>query len=278
MMAAKSKYTPANLAFEAIGIAAALVFLVPFYFLLVNSFKKLKDILLNAATLPETFGLDNFRRAWVAIDFPKVFLNSFLITSVSVLLLVVISSMMAYRLVRRPTVFNKLLLTALVAAMIIPFQSVMLPLMRITSIFELRGEFYGIVICYLGFGISLSMFLYHGFIKSVPVEIEEAAVVDGSSPYGVFWRIVFPLLKPIGVTVAILNVLWIWNDYLLPVLVINDAMTTIPLAVQKFFGQYLRKWDLAMAALTLSTIPIIIFFLLLQKHIIEGITAGSVKG
>jgi len=272
------RYTPASFALELIGIAAALIFLVPFYFLLVNSFKKLKDILLNAAMLPESLGLDNFQRAWVAIDFPKVFLNSFLITSVSVLLLVVISSMMAYRIVRRPTLFNKLLLTVLVAAMIIPFQSVMLPLMRITSMFELRGEFYGIVICYLGFGISLSMFLYHGFIKSVPLEIEEAAVVDGSSPYGVFWRIVFPLLKPIGVTVAILNVLWIWNDYLLPVLVINDAMTTIPLAVQKFFGQYLRKWDLAMAALTLSTIPIVIFFLLLQKHIIEGITAGSVKG
>jgi raffinose/stachyose/melibiose transport system permease protein len=205
-------------------------------------------------------------------------MNSVIITSISVLALVVISSMMAYRLVRRPTLFNKLLLTVLVAAMIIPFQSVMLPLMRITSLFELRGELYGIVLCYMGFGISLSMFLYHGFIKSVPLEIEEAAVVDGCSPYGVFWRIVFPLLKPITVTVMILNVLWIWNDYLLPVLVINDAMTTIPLAVQKFFGQYLRKWDLAMAALTLSTIPVVIFFLLLQKHIIEGITAGSVKG
>lgn len=277
-METKQRYTPANFAIELIGAAAALLFLVPFYFLLANSFKKLKDILLNAAAFPESLGLDNFRRAWVAIDFPKVFLNSFLITSVSVLLLVVVSSMMAYRLVRRPTAFNKLLLTVLVAAMIIPFQSVMLPLMRITSLFELRGEFYGIVICYMGFGISLSMFLYHGFIKSVPLEIEEAAVVDGCSPYGVFWRIVFPLLKPIGVTVAILNVLWIWNDYLLPVLVINDAMTTIPLAVQKFFGQYLRKWDLAMAALTLSTIPIVIFFLMLQKHIIEGITAGSVKG
>lgn len=277
-MATKQRYTALHFTFELLGILAAVLFLVPFYFLLVNSFKKLKDILLNAASLPESLGLENFQRAWVAIDFPRVFLNSFLITSVSVLLLIVISSMMAYRLVRRPTVFNKLLLTVLIAAMIIPFQSVMLPLMRITSLFELRGEFYGIVICYMGFGISLSMFLYHGFIKSVPVEIEEAAVVDGCSPYGVFWRIVFPLLKPIGVTVAILNVLWIWNDYLLPVLVINDSMTTIPLAVQKFFGQYLRKWDLAMAALTLSTIPIIIFFLMLQKHIIEGITAGSVKG
>lgn len=274
----KQRYTPLVLLLEIIGIAVALVFLAPFYFLIVNSFKELKYILLNAASLPEKLGFDNFKRAWVAIDFPTVFLNSFMITSISVLMLVVVSSMMAYRLVRRPTVFNNLLLTVLIAAMIIPFQSVMLPLMRITSLFELRGHLYGIVICYMGFGISLSMFLYHGFIKSVPLEVEEAAVVDGCSPYGVFWRIVFPLLKPITVTVIILNVLWIWNDYLLPVLVVNDKLTTIPLAVQKFFGQYLRKWDLAMAALTLSTIPIILFFLFLQKHIIEGITAGSVKG
>ncbi|QNK57612.1 carbohydrate ABC transporter permease [Paenibacillus sp. PAMC21692] len=277
-METRSRYTSATLLLEIAGVLAALLFLGPFYFLIVNSFKKLKDILLNAASLPETWAITNFKKAWVAIDFPVVFMNSVIITSISVLALVVISSMMAYRLVRRPTMFNKLLLTVLVAAMIIPFQSVMLPLMRITSLFELRGELYGIVLCYMGFGISLSMFLYHGFIKSVPLEIEEAAVVDGCSPYGVFWRIVFPLLKPITVTVMILNVLWIWNDYLLPVLVINDAMTTIPLAVQKFFGQYLRKWDLAMAALTLSTIPVVIFFLLLQKHIIEGITAGSVKG
>ncbi|MDQ6420125.1 carbohydrate ABC transporter permease [Paenibacillus sp. LHD-117] len=277
-METRQKYTSATFVLEIIGVLIALLFLGPFYFLIVNSFKKLKDILLNAASLPETWGITNFKKAWVAIDFPVVFMNSLLITSISVLALVVISSMMAYRLVRRPTVFNKLLLTVLVAAMIIPFQSVMLPLMRITSLFELRGELYGIVLCYMGFGISLSMFLYHGFIKSVPLEIEEAAVVDGCSPYGVFWRIVFPLLKPITVTVMILNVLWIWNDYLLPVLVINDVMTTIPLAVQKFFGQYLRKWDLAMAALTLSTIPVVVFFLLLQRHIIEGITAGSVKG
>lgn len=274
----RQRYTPLILLMELVGIAVALIFVTPFYFLLANSFKKLGDILLNAAALPEKLGIDNFRRAWIAIDFPTVFLNSFMVTSLSVLMLVVISSMMAYRLVRRPTAFNKLLLTVLIAAMIIPFQSVMLPLMRITSLFELRGHLYGIVICYMGFGISLSMFLYHGFIKAVPLEIEEAAVVDGCTPYGVFWKIVFPLLKPITVTVIILNVLWIWNDYLLPVLVINDKLTTIPLAVQKFFGQYLRKWDLAMAALTLSTIPIVAFFLFLQKHIIEGITAGSVKG
>lgn len=276
-METRQKYTPLLLT-EIVGIVLALVFVAPFYFLIVNSFKKLGDILKNAASLPENFGFGNFQRAWEAIEFPRVFMNSFLVTSVSVVMLVVISSMMAYRLVRRPTTFNKILLSALVAAMIIPFQSVMLPLMRVTSFLELRGHFYGIVICYMGFGISLTMFLYHGFVKSVPVEVEEAGVIDGCSPYGVFWRIVFPLLKPITVTAIILNVLWIWNDYLLPMLVINDSMTTIPLAVQKFFGQYLRKWDLAMAALTLSTIPVVVFFLFLQKHIIEGITAGSVKG
>ncbi|MFC5532310.1 carbohydrate ABC transporter permease [Cohnella yongneupensis] len=263
---------------EVLAIVLAAIFLVPFYFLIVNSFKSLKEILLDAAKLPEHFGWGNFHKAWKAIDFPVVLMHSFAVTALSVTGLVIISAMAAYRFVRKPTLFNRLLFSAFIAAMIIPFQSVMLPLMRITSMFELRGHLYGIVVCYFGFGISLSMFLFHGFIKSVPREVEEAAVVDGCSPYGVFWRIVFPLLKPITATVIILNVLWIWNDYLLPVLVVNNTFTTIPIAIQKFFGQYTRKWDLAMAALTLSATPIVLFFFTLQKYIVEGITAGSVKG
>lgn len=277
-METRKRYSAGLFAAEIIAILMALLFLSPFYFLIVNSFKKLKEILLDAAKLPEHFGFDNFRRAWEAIDFPVVFIHSVVLTSLSVTGLVIVSSMTAYRIVRHPSLFNRLLFTVFVAAMIIPFQSVMLPLMKISAMFELRGHLYGIVICYLGFGVSLSMFLFHGFIKSVPREIEEAAVVDGCSPYGVFWKIVFPILRPIVATVVILNVLWIWNDYLLPVLVVNNTYTTIPLAIQLFFGQYLRKWDMAMAALTLSTIPIVLFFLFLQKHIVEGIAAGSIKG
>ncbi|QMV40300.1 carbohydrate ABC transporter permease [Cohnella cholangitidis] len=277
-MLEKKRYSFGLFTAEIVGILLALLFLSPFYFLIVNSFKPLKDILLDAAKLPEQFGLDNFRRAWEAIDFPTVFMNSVVLTCLSVTGLVVISSMTAYRIVRSPSLFNRFLFTMFICAMIIPFQSVMLPLMKISAIFELRGHLYGIIICYLGFGVSLSMFLFHGFIKSVPREIEEAAVVDGCSPYGVFWRIVFPVLRPIVATVVILNVLWIWNDYLLPVLVVNNTYTTIPLAIQLFFGQYLRKWDMAMAALTLSTVPIVLFFLFLQKHIVEGIAAGSIKG
>lgn len=265
---------------EILTALVALLFLSPFYFVLVNSLKTLGEILLDAASLPKDYIFGNYSKVWTILDVPRMFANSLLITGLSVLGIVLLSSMTAYRLVRKPTLFNKFLFFLYISAMIIPFQSVMLQLVRVTSILEIRGDLLGIVICYFGFGISLSVFLFHGFIKSVPLEIEEAAVVDGCSPYGVFWRIVFPLLKPIAVTVVILNTLWIWNDYLLPVLIIgsNKDLTTIPLAITRFFGQYTKQWDLALAGLLISVTPIIIMFLLLQKHIVEGITAGSVKG
>jgi raffinose/stachyose/melibiose transport system permease protein len=279
-METKRSYNYRLLLIELLMALMALVFLSPFYFILVNSFKKLGEILVDAASIPDIFRFSNYSKAWDIIHFPKVLFNSFSITTLSVICIVLLSSMTAYRLVRKPTVFNKFLFGVFIASMIIPFQSVMLQLVRITSLLHLRGELYGIVACYIGFGISLSVFLFHGFIKSVPMEIEEAAVVDGCSPLGVFWKIVFPLLKPIIVTVIILNTLWIWNDYLLPVLIIgsNKDLSTIPLAITRFFGQYTKQWDLALAALTIGITPIILFFLFLQKHIVEGITAGSLKG
>lgn len=163
--------------------------------------------------------------------------------------------------------------------MVIPFQSIMIPLVRVASELNLMDSRTGLIICYFGFGVSLNVFLYHGFIKSIPKEIEESATVDGCTPYGVFWKIIFPLLKPMSVTVILLNSLWIWNDFLLPLLVLNSPdLRTIPLATFAFFGQYTKQWDLALAALVLGVIPIILFFLSMQKYIIEGITAGSVKG
>ncbi|MEX2462476.1 MAG: carbohydrate ABC transporter permease [Paenibacillaceae bacterium] len=279
-MKTKKDYSFKLLLIELFMALLALIFLSPFYFILVNSFKKLGEILVDAASIPDIFRFSNYSKAWDIINFPKVLFNSLSITTLSVICIVLLSSMTAYRLVRKPTAFNKFLFGVFIASMIIPFQSVMLQLVRVTSLLHLRGELYGIVACYIGFGISLSVFLFHGFIKSVPLEIEEAAVVDGCSPLGVFWKIVFPLLKPIIVTVIILNTLWIWNDYLLPVLIIgsNKDMSTIPLAITRFFGQYTKQWDLALAALTIGITPIILFFLFLQKHIVEGITAGSLKG
>jgi raffinose/stachyose/melibiose transport system permease protein len=274
------KYQAKLLILEILAIVLGLLFLAPFYFVIVNSVKTLGEILVDAASLPITYHWTNYMKVWNIINFPKVLFNSLQITVLSVAGIVLISSMTAYRFVRRPTVFNKILFNVFIASMIIPFQSVMLQLVRVTSLLELRGNLIGIVFCYLGFGLALSVFLFHGFIKTVPMEIEEAAVVDGCTPYGVFFKIVFPLLRPIMVTVMMLNCLWIWNDYLLPVLVIggNKELMTIPLAITRFFGQYTKQWDMALAGLAIGVTPIIVFFLFLQKYIVEGITAGSVKG
>ncbi|MCL6604484.1 MAG: carbohydrate ABC transporter permease [Paenibacillus sp.] len=275
-----SRYRLSTFLLEFAAILLALIFLSPFYLVLTNSVKGLREILVDAASFPQVFQWSNYADVWKIIDFPKAFWNSFQITALSVTFIVVFSSMAAYQIVRKPSKFNSFVFLLLISAMIIPFQSLMLQLVRVTSILELRGELYGIVACYLGFGMPLSVFLFHGFIKTVPYELEEAARVDGSNPYGVFFRIVFPLLMPIIVTVIILNTLWIWNDYLLPVLVIggNKDLTTLPVAVTKFFGQYTKKWDLALPGLVMAITPILLFFLSLQKYIVEGVTSGSVKG
>jgi raffinose/stachyose/melibiose transport system permease protein len=278
-MDSTKRYTVELLFLEVIGILLAILFLVPFYFVIVNSLKSFTEILVNSSNLPHKLYFGNYSRVWTIMKFPNAFLNSLLITIFSNIGLILISSMASYRMVRMPTRFNQLLFAAFVAAMVIPFQSIMIPLVKVANKAGLMDSIYGLVVCYLGFGVMLNVFLYHGFVKSIPREIEESAVVDGANPYGVFVRIVFPLLKPMSITVLILNSLWIWNDYLLPSLILNSPnLRTIPLSTFSFFGQYTKQWDLALAALVLGVTPIIIFFLALQRHIIEGITAGSVKG
>ncbi|OZB90790.1 sugar ABC transporter permease [Paenibacillus sp. XY044] len=268
-----------RLILELLMILLALVFLVPFYFLLVNSVKSFGDILTNSAGWPQAFLWNNYAEAWKITAFPKVFGNSLLIAIISNVLLALISSMAAYRMVRRDTAFNRLLFAAFVAAMVIPFQSIMIPLVKVVSTLGLMDTRTGLIICYLGFGAPLSVFLFHGFVKSVPREIEEAGRVDGCSTYGIFFRIVLPLMQPIIVTVIILNALWIWNDYLMPSLILQSpGRQTIPIATYAFFGQFTKQWDLALPALVLGITPIVIFFLAMQKYIIEGIAQGSVKG
>ena len=161
--------------------------------------------------------------------------------------------------------------------MLIPFQSVMIPLISQFGQFDMLNRA-GLIIMYLGFGCSLSIFLYHGTLKGIPQSLDEAAKIDGANRFQVFWYIIFPLLKPMSITVGILNVIWIWNDYLLPSLVLGEAGTeTIPLKLFYFFGQYTKQWHLALAGLTLSIIPVIIAYFFAQKQIIKGISDGAVK-
>lgn len=273
------KYTGKLFLTEAVMIIIGLVFLAPFYFLLVNSVKPFGDIMTNSAGWPEVFKWENYSRAWELTKFPQAFSNSMIITVVTVILTALISAMGAYRMVRANTRFNRILFMLFVMAMVIPFQSIMIPLLKVVNTLGVNNSMYGLIMCYLGLGAPLSLFLFHGFIKAIPLEIEEAATVDGCNPITVFFRIVLPLLKPMLMTVIILNCLWVWNDYLLPSLILQKPdMRTIPLATFAFFGQYTKQWDLALPALVLGIAPIVAFFLLLQRYIVEGVAAGSVKG
>jgi len=211
--------------------------------------------------------------------FPEAFTNSIIITVISNLIIALLSAMAAYRMVRSNTRFNRIVFMLFVSAMVIPFQSIMIPLLQVINFLGVNNSIVGLILSYLGLGIPLSVFLFHGFVKGIPLEIEEAATVDGASPFRVFARIVMPMLKPMMVTVIILNCLWVWNDYLLPSLILQSPeLRTIPLATFAFFGQYSKQWDMALPALVLGITPIIIFFLSLQKYIVEGVAAGSVKG
>lgn len=275
----KSSMSTSDIILQIVMVLVALIFLAPFYFLLVNSVKSLGDIMVDAANWPSVFHWDNYSKAWEMTRFPEAFTNSLIITVISNLIIAMLSAMAAYRMVRSNTVFNRIVFMLFVSAMVIPFQSIMIPLLKVVSWLGVNNSMVGLILSYLGLGIPLSIFLFHGFVKAIPLEIEEAATVDGASSFGVFGRIVLPMLKPMMVTVIILNCLWIWNDYLLPSLILQSPeLRTIPLATFAFFGQYSKQWDMALPALVLGITPIIIFFLSLQRYIVEGVAAGSVKG
>lgn len=261
-----------------IGIISAALFLAPFYLVLINSMKTQKGFLLDVIGLPgKYFTLKNYVEAFVKLDFLRSAANSLFITVASITLIIVFASMAAWMLVRTKTKLSTFIFLMFSAAMLIPFQAVMLPLVKIAGQTNMLNPF-GLVFMYLGFQAPLSVMLYHGFTKSVPVEIEEAAIIDGCNKFGVFWKVVFPLLKPITVTVAILNAMAIWNDFLLPQLIINKPQwQTIPLKMFYFFGQFAKRWDLGLAGLVLAMFPIIVFYLAMQKHIIKGVMQGSIK-
>ena len=262
-----------------LGLVLAALFISPVYILLVNSFKPLKAIYLNILALPtrETFTLQNYPNAFEKLDFGVSFLNSLSITLSSTILIVLFCSMAAWVLVRYKTRISSVIFMLYAASMLIPFQCVMLPLIRFMDGLGLLNR-PGLVFMYLGFGSSMSIILFHGFIKNVPLELEEAATIDGCNMVQRFFCVVFPLLKTILVTVSILNVMWIWNDFLLPQLVINkQGWQTLPLKTFLFFGQFAKKWDLATAGLLLCMLPIILFYLTCQKYIVKGVTDGAIK-
>jgi len=259
----------------------SLVFIAPVLIVVINSFKLKFSIATEPFLLPtaQTFiGFSNYAEGLRTTDFLSAFGWSLFITVFSVLAIVLFTSMTAWYIVRVKTVFTTLLYYSLVFSMIVPFQMVMFTMSKTANVLGLDNPL-GIILIYLGFGAGLATFMFTGFVKSVPLGIEEAATIDGCTPLGTFFKIVFPILKPTTITVAILNAMWIWNDYLLPYLVIGNDYKTIPIAIQYLKGGY-GSVDMGamMAMLVLSIIPVVVFYLFCQKYIIKGVAAGAVKG
>lgn len=277
MTEGKKKFKLKAFLISLLGIALGLIFLSPFYIIIVNAFKTKEQLFKSTLSLPAQMTLSNFKDAFVELDFVNSIWHSLFITVLSVILIIIFSSMAAWVLERSDSKISNFILLLFVVSMIVPFQAVMLPLIRLMGKIGFLNMG-GIIFMYVGFGASLSVFLYHGFLKSIPKELDEAAMLDGCNRFQMFWYIIFPLLKPMSVTVGILNTVWIWNDYLLPSLVINKPDTmTIPLKTFFFFGEYTKQWNLALAGLILDIIPVIIFYFIAQKHIIKSVAAGSIK-
>ena len=262
-------------------ILLSVAFLAPIFIVLYNSFKGQFYISNAPFAFPnaQTFsGLKNYFNGVEKIRFFQAFGYSLFITVFSVGAIVLFTSMTAWYLVRVKSWFTSALYYLFVFSMIVPFQMVMFTMSKTINVLRLDNPV-GLVVVYLGFGAGLSVFLFAGFIRGVPLEIEEAAVIDGSGPVQTFFQIVFPILRPTAITVAILNAMWIWNDYLLPYLSIGSKYRTIPVAVQYLQGGYgSRDMGALMAMLILAIIPIIVFYLVCQKYIIRGVVAGAVKG
>ncbi|AGX06316.1 MULTISPECIES: carbohydrate ABC transporter permease [Bacillaceae] len=264
-----------------LAIIALVSFIFPFVLLIINSFKTNGEILTSPFALPENWNFAHFADVINMMNFGVTFRNSFIVTTLSTLFIVFFSAMAAYHLVRRPSKFNKFFFTVLVASMVIPFQSLMIPLIYIYGAKLQLIDAIPIpllIIFYLGFGSALSVFMFHGFIKSIPIEVEEAARIDGCNSLQIFFLIVLPMLKPIAVTISILNVLWIWNDYLLPSLVLNnESVYTMPVQMKVFNGTYMNNWELLIPAILLTVIPILIMYMIGQRAIINGVMQGSIK-
>lgn len=277
----KSKRVGNNVIFLVL-LTLSVLFLVPIIIVIINSFKSRIYISSQPLKLPnaETFvALENYINGVTSSDFFSAFLRSLFITVVSVILIVLFASMAAWYIVRSNSKITKGIYYMLVFSMIVPFQMVMYTMTYVTNRANLDNVF-GITFVYLGFGAGLSVFMLCGFIKSIPLEIEEAAMIDGASPIQAFFTVVFPMLKPTAITVAILNTMWIWNDYLLPYLVLGSDKKTIPVAIQLAMQGAYGSTDYGgfMAMLVLAIVPIIIFYIFCQKYIIKGVVAGAVKG
>lgn len=265
---------------EVILILCAAVYIYPVFLMFTNSFKSFKEVLVNVVALPTHLEFANYTHVIEKINYGRLFFNNVAITFTGIMGIVFFSSLAAYILARRNTRFTRAAYMFCIIPMLVPFQTIMITLVKVMKTLHLSGSLPGLGIQYWGFGIPMAVFIYMGFIKTIPRAIDESATIDGASAFSTYVRIIFPLLKPVTATVMVLDVMWIWNDFLLPMLMVNSSpkTKTLTLAAYTFVGQYNTQWQYAMTAMVLALLPSILFFIFMQKHIIKGVVAGAVKG
>lgn len=258
----------------------AVVYIYPVFLMFMNSFKPFGEIVSDAIAIPTKMEWENYTYVIDKIDYPKLFMNNVVITVIGIVGIVVFSSIAAYILDRRKCKYTAIAYTIIITPMLIPFQTIMITLLKSMNVLHLSGSKVGLGIQYWGFGIPMATFIFYNFMKTIPKEIDESAIIDGASTFRTFTSIIFPLLKSVTVTVIVLDVMWIWNDFLLPLLMVNSSKETktLVLAAYTFVGQMNTKWHYAMTAMVLAVVPSIIIFIFLQKYIVDGVVAGAIKG
>lgn len=257
----------------------AAVTMFPVYMALVNSVKTQGQMFESVMALPTEFHFENYSQAFNQINLLGSTLNSVIVSLVGIGGIIFAAGLAGYKLSRTPGRLSAFIFIMFVSSMLVPFHSIMISLTRVAKTLGLQGTTWGLGIIYVGLGVNMAIFLYHGFVKSVPRELEESAQMDGCGEFQTYFRIIFPLLLPITVTIGILDFLWIWNDFLLPLLMLTNVdRYTLILSTNMLFGEYNKEWSLILAALVLTAIPVVIIYAFCQRFIMEGITEGAVKG
>lgn len=262
-----------------ITLLVALLFFFPILFNLMSAFKSNGEIMRDAIAFPTSLYLENFRYLLTETEFPRAILNSLILTSVSILLQILIIPMAGYAIERRQAKWTNFIFLYFLAGMMIPFQAYMIPLFKELKLLGLYGSLAGPILIYVAGAVGFGCLLYTSFVKGIPKEVEEAAEIDGCGRYGIFWKIVFPLLGPVTASMVVLNGLGIWNDFLLPMLALpSGEPKTMVVEIYRYIGEFSSRWDMIFAGTALSVVPVLVVFVFMQKYFVKGISSGATKG
>lgn len=257
----------------------SLLFLYPLFIVFINAVKPIGDIIRDPLGLPRTFQWENFKNAWDTLDLSLLIRNTAVVTVGAVAGITLIASMAAYWCERHASRYSRFLARLIRLSVLLPFASIMIPLVLVSKTLHLNNSLCGTAVVYWGLGLAFAFFILRGSVRGIPYELEEAAMIDGCGPIRRFWFIVFPLMRTGVVSVIVMDIFWVWNDFMVPLILMNNQkLATIQLGINRLFGVFSSKWDLALAGLAITILPIVVTFVFLQKKIMAGIMAGAVKG